>query len=106
MPMFYKHVAPLGLNELINQLRLIRNTDIFQPLHNLNRLQADRNHFSNKFDDVPRIVLTVRVVDDAAAFVCLDAILIYHPFQRRPIPKPIAKRFRGYSVKGSGNRCR
>ena len=71
-----------------------------QPLHNLNRLQTDCDYLSDKFDNVLRIILAVRVVDDATPFVGLDAILIYHPFQRRSIPKPIIKRLRGYSVEG------
>ena len=71
-----------------------------QSLHNPNRLQTDCDHLPNQLNDVLRIVRTVRIVDDAASFVRLDAILVYHPFQRRPIPKPIFKRLRGYSVEG------
>ena len=97
----YKHVAPLGLNEPMNSClpRLIRNTDISQPLHNLHRLQTNRNHLPNQPDNILLIIRTVRVIDDATPFICLDAILIYHPLQRRPIPKSIIKRLRRYPVK-------
>ena len=45
----YRHVAPLGLNESITfyTSRFIPDANICQPLHNLHRLQTDRDHLSD-----------------------------------------------------------
>ena len=56
-----------------------------QPAHNLHRFQADRDDAGDEVYDILRLIGTVRVVDDAAPFVHLDAILVYNPFQRRPV---------------------
>ncbi len=76
------------------------DSQIRQSLHNRHCLQTDRDDLSDNFDNILWILLTVRVVEDAAAFVCLDAILVDYPFQRCPIPKRIVKRLRGYPIEG------
>ena len=77
---------------------LIRNAQLWQPLHNLHRLQTNRDHLPNQPDNILLIIRAVWVIDDAAPFVRLDTILIYYPLQRRPIPKPIFKRLCWYLI--------
>ncbi len=62
------------------------DSPIRQSLHNRPRLQTDRDDLSDNFDNILWILLTVRVVEDAATLVRLDAILVDYPFQRCPIP--------------------
>lgn len=50
-----------------------------QFTNNVHCLQTDSNYFSNQFDDMLRIVCTVRVVDDTTAFVCFYTVLVYYP---------------------------
>lgn len=45
------------------------------------------------------IVVTVRVVDDSAAFIGLYAVLIDYPFQRGAIAEAVVKGSYQYSVK-------
>ena len=72
------------------------------PFHNLYRLQTDCNHLPNQPDNVSLIVCAVRVILNATSFVLLNAILVNHPFQSRPIPKLIVKHRRGNPIKRQG----
>ena len=52
-----------------------------QPRYNLYRLQTHADHLAEQAHDVLRVVGAVGVVDDAAAFVGFDAVLIDDPFE-------------------------
>ena len=69
--------------EHLNNLMDLHNANGRQRTNNLHRPQTDGDDASDEVDDVTFIVETVGVVDDAAACVRLDTILVYHPLQRR-----------------------
>lgn len=63
------------------------NLQLRQPIHDFHRLNADRDHPLEKFHRIAwvayRLVgVVVRVVHDAAVFVCLHHLPFHHPFQR------------------------
>ena len=64
-----------GLSRLRHYLPLL-NPQPRQPLHNLHCLQTHADDLPKQIDDIERLVGPVRVVDDAAAFVCLDAVAV------------------------------
>jgi len=76
----------------------LRYPQLRQPLHNPYRLQTHTNHLPDKPHDILRIISTVRIVHNPAAFVGLDPVLVNNPLQRRPIPT-VATHRRGSVVK-------
>ena len=71
---------------------LLPNPQLRQPRHDLDRLQADADHLAEQAQDVLRIVGAVGVVDDAAAFVGLDAVLVDHPFEGGAVAEAVGGR--------------
>ena len=53
----------------------------WQALHDLHRLQADRGHLADQAHDVLRVIGAIGIVDDAAALVGADLVLIDNPVQ-------------------------
>ena len=62
-----------------------------QPRRDLDRLQADADHLADEAQDVLRVVGAVGVVDDAAAFVGFDAVLVDHPFEDGAVAEAVGE---------------
>ncbi len=60
-----------------------------EGVHNLHGFEADGDYLPDETDDVFGIVGAVRVVNDAAAFVGRNLVLVNHPFQRGAIAQSI-----------------
>ena len=71
-----------------------------QPPHDFHRFQADADDLADEADDVFFVVGAVGVGADAAAFVGLDAVLIYNPLQGTTVAEPIGEHVRGNPGQG------
>mgnify|MGYP002388012714 CR=1 FL=1 len=58
-------------------------------LDNIDRLEADREHFFDQAQDVLRVVGVVRIVDDLGARVGRDPVLVDHPIQGRAVAQAV-----------------
>ena len=77
---------------------LLPNPQLRQPRHDLDRLQADADHLADEAHDVLRVVGAVGVVDDAAAFVGFEAVLVDHPFEGGAVAEAVGEGFGGNTV--------
>ena len=86
-----------GLSRLRHYLPLL-NPQPRQPLHNLHRLQTHANDLPYQLNNILRLIWPVRVVDDAAAFVCLDPILVDDPLQGGAVAEAVGEGLGGDPV--------
>ena len=68
---------------------LLPDPQLLQTRHDLHRLQADADHLADQLPDLLWVVGAVVVVDDAAAPVRLDAVLVNEPFERGAVAEGI-----------------
>ena len=69
-----------------------------QPRHNRHSLHAHADHLANQPHNILRILGAVRIVDNAAALVGFNAVLVEHPVQRRAVAEAVGERFGGDAV--------
>ena len=69
-----------------------------QARHDFHRLHAHADHLANQPHNILRILGAVRIVDNPAALVRLDAVLVDHPLQRRAVAEAVGERFGGDAV--------
>ena len=65
------------------------NAQLGQGFHDVHGCQADGNDLTDKAHDVLRIVGAIGIVDDAAALVGRDLILVDDPLQRRAVAEAV-----------------
>ena len=71
-----------------------------QALDDDHCIQAHRDHLAKQAHDVLRVVGAVRVVDDAAAFVGFDAVLVDDPFEGGAVAEAVGEGGGGDAIEG------
>ena len=64
-----------------------------QTPHNLHGLQTHHNHLADEPHHILRIIRPVRIIDQPAARIAFDPILIHDPFERGAVAQTRFKHF-------------
>ena len=75
-----------------DRLRHRRDDEFWQRPDDFHGFQADGNNLSDEAHDVFSVVGAVGIVNDAAALVGRDLVLVDDPFQRRAVAEAIVVR--------------
>ena len=89
-----KQVSKAGWIGVKHQLIIdLGDLERITGLHDIHRLQADCDHLADEAHDVLRVIRAVRIVDNAAALVGADLVLIDDPVQGRTIAQAVFEDF-------------
>ena len=79
---------------------ILLNAQRRQPLYNSHRFQVQADDLADQARDIVRVAGAVGVVDDAAAGVGFDAVLVDDPFEGGAVAEAVGEGGGGDAVEG------